>query len=85
MSLTWTRKRDGQHNGKPCYEYHATSGTRVYHIVWAYDRGGTFGYTARDTTGVELTNRTCSNIVWARTLTRCKAQCEQIERQHANG
>lgn len=80
--LTWTRERDGQHNGKPCYEYHATSGTRVYHIVWAYDRGGTFGYTARDTNGEGYLTKGYG-IHWARTLTRCKSLCEEIEREHA--
>jgi hypothetical protein len=76
MPLVWTRERDGEHYGKPCYEYHARSGDRVYHIVWAYDRGGTFGYTARDAKDYIHGNYT---ITWARTLKFCKAACEEIE------
>jgi len=75
MTLQWTRTRDGEHNGKPSYEYHATAEDRTFHIVWAYDRGGTFGYTARGPGGY-LTRE--HGIVWARTLTRCKEQCEKI-------
>lgn len=80
--LTWTRVPDGEHNGRPRYEYHATAHDRTYHIVWAYDRGGSFGYSARNKEG-PLTER--HGIVWAKTLVNCKAACEQIERTHVNG
>lgn len=76
MPLTWTRARDGEHNGKPCYEYSATSEDRTYHIVWAYDHGGSFGYTARDKTGYIHGNFT---ITWTRRLGFCKDACQKIE------
>lgn len=76
MPLVWTRSRDGEHNGKPCYEYHACADDRRFHIVWA----GKFGFTAsryRDGKHVEyLTER--RNIHWAGTLSRCKAACDRI-------
>lgn len=75
-NLVWRRERDGEHNGKPVYEYHANAGDRRYSIVWAYDRGGTFGYTARDGKGY-LTDR--HGIHWGRTLKFCKSQCQTIE------
>lgn len=81
--LEWKRERDGEHNGKPCYEYHATGKDGAkYHIVWAYDHGGTFGYTAVASEGDEtgncyLTKR--HGIHWARTLTACKFLCNEIE------
>lgn len=90
MPLVWTRSRDGEHNGKPCYEYAAVSGDRQYHITWASDRGGTFGFTAfrRDPgkPNVEyLTERW--GIQWWGTLGRCKTQCElinaKLESEHA--
>ena len=79
MPLIWTRTRDGEHNGKPCYEYSATGadGTR-YSIVWAYDRGGSFGYTAYSPVGERLSPGV--GIVWARRLGFCKDACEKIER-----
>jgi hypothetical protein len=77
--LVWTREQDGEHNGTPRYEYYATSGDRVYHIVWASDRGGMFGYTARDKDDYIHGNYT---ITWARTLRNCKAACEEIEGKH---
>lgn len=81
MTLTWTRERDGAYNGKPCYEYTAESGPRTYHIVWACDRGGTFGFTAitKDAAGgvVYLTER--NGIRWQGSLGSCKAECERIE------
>lgn len=83
-SLTYTRARDGEHRGKPCYEYTAVSGDRTYHIVWASDHGGMFGYTAvrKNAAGQTeyLTERW--GIVWARTLKRCKEAIEKIERAH---
>jgi hypothetical protein len=79
--LTWERIRDGEHNGRPCYEYKAQSGEREYHIVWAYDRGGSFGYTARNAEG--YIDR--YGIVWARTLINCKAACEKIEKEQRYG
>jgi hypothetical protein len=82
--LTYTRSQDGEHRGRPCYEYTATSADRTYNIVWASDHGGMFGYTAvrKDAEGRTeyLTER--SGIVWARTLKWCKAQIEKIERAH---
>jgi hypothetical protein len=81
MTLTWTKKRDGEHNGRPVYEYKAVSGDREYNIVWAYDHGGTFGYSAVRRNGPGdakyLTER--YGIHWARTLKSCKFYCEQIE------
>ncbi len=80
MPLIWTRERDGSHFGKPVYEYTAKSEDRTYHIVWASDHGGTFGYTARDAKDYIHGYYTIS---WGRTLTRCKAQCEKIEARYA--
>jgi hypothetical protein len=78
--LEWTRTRDGWHNGRPTYAYTAFSDNRRYHIVWTYDHGGSFGYTARDQADHKyLTDRW--GIVWARTLKNCKAACETIERK----
>jgi hypothetical protein len=74
MPLVWTRVRDGEHNGKPTYEYHACAHDRAYHIVWSYDGG--FGYTARDKTGYIHGNFT---ITWPRALWRCKEACQKIE------
>lgn len=83
--LVWTRTKDGEHNGKPCYDYHATCEDRTYHITWAYDAG--FGYTATrenpyDKATEYLFLPGCSRvhgISWARTLKRCKARCEEID------
>jgi hypothetical protein len=91
MALIWKRERDGEHNGKPCYEYSAASEDREveFFIVWAYDRGGSFGFTAvrRDPkkpgTVEYLTER--NGIQWSRTLTRCKAECEKINERYQNG
>lgn len=88
MSLVWTRSQDGEHNGKPCYEYSATAEDREFCIVWAYDRGGSFGFTAvRRTKGKPdseyLTKRW--GIQWCRTLKRCKAECERINTENQNG
>jgi hypothetical protein len=73
-NLVWTRTRDGEHNGKPCYEYHARSHDRAYHVVWAYDRG--FGFTARDAKTYIHDSYT---IRWSGSLKRCKAACQEIE------
>ena len=84
-TLVWTRTPDGEHNGRPTYEYTAVSGDREYFITWAYDAG--FGFTAvrRDPkkpgTVEYLTER--HGIIWARTLKRCKFQCEEHERKHS--
>lgn len=82
--LKWRREQDGEHNGKPCYEYHATGGGgREYDICWSCDRR--FGYTAkRPGVGDEgrhqyLTERW--GIHWAGTLRACKALCEEIEQK----
>lgn len=87
MPLNWKRERDGEYNGRPCYEYTAVSGDRTYHIVWAYDHGGTFGYTAKRKNAEGQTEYLSKNhnIVWARTLTRCKGDCEKIEREFEDG
>lgn len=78
-TLTWTRKQDGEHNGRPCYDYDAVGKDGVrYNITWAYDHGGTFGYTAYDAGGQQA-HRGVS-IQWAGTLGRCKDACEAIER-----
>jgi hypothetical protein len=81
MSLVWTRTPDGEHNGRPRYEYHASVGGRRYGIVWAYDHGGSFGYSAYGEDG-PLTER--HGIIWGRTLKFCKSACEAIEEKHAN-
>ena len=81
-TLIWSRSRDGEHYGKPCYEYTACAGDRKFNIVWAYDRGGSFGFTARNETDY-LTDR--NGIVWSRTLSRCKAECEKINKRYQNG
>lgn len=82
--LLWTRFDDGHHNGRPTYEYVATSGTREYTICWAYDNGGTFGYSAVDQTTKEANDGSpyltkSHGIIWAKTLKRCKAECQKIE------
>lgn len=79
MGLIWTRQRDGQHNGKPVYEYYATCEDREFHIVWASDRGGTFGYTAKRGIGNDRTYITERyGIHWCGTLKACKHICEEI-------
>jgi hypothetical protein len=78
MSLIWTKERDGEHNGKPVYEYAATCEDRAYHIVWAYDAG--FGYTCvrKDAEG----HNHYLGLTWGRTLKFCKAQCELIDAKY---
>lgn len=93
VSLIWTRERDGEHNGKPCYEYRATCEDRTYHIVWACDRGGVFGFTAvrQDAQGyteylpLQENGRAPFGITWLRTLKRCKSACEQIDAREMMG
>jgi hypothetical protein len=80
-NLIWRRERDSEHNGRPTYEYLANVGDRRYSIVWAYDHGGTFGYSAYGAEG-PLTKR--HGIFWGRTLKFCKAACEEIERRYAD-
>ncbi len=77
--LTWIRTKDGEHRGKPCYDYNASGkdGKRRYHITWACDHGGTFGYSAYDANGGPLTLR--GNIHWCGALWACKEQCNKIE------
>jgi hypothetical protein len=75
--LAWGQIPDGEHNGRPTYDYRATSGDRTYHVTWAYDAG--FGYTARDAKGYIHGHY---SIVWARTLRACKARCEEIEKNY---
>jgi hypothetical protein len=36
--LEWRREQDGEHDGKPVYEYKAISDNRRYCIVWSCDR-----------------------------------------------
>ena len=89
--LVWARTRDDEYNGRPTYEYAACSEDRQveFFITWAYDRGGSFGFTAirRDPekpgTVEFLTER--NGIQWSRTLTRCKATCEQINERYQSG
>lgn len=78
--LTWIRTQDGTHRGRPCYDYNACGkdGCR-YSICWAYDNGGTFGYTAYDPFGKALTTHWGGGICWAGTLSRCKEACNAIE------
>lgn len=84
--LTWIRTRDGESpSGRPAYEYNATGKDGVaYKIVWAYDHGGQFGWTARDLEGNELTLtqnvRHSHGIHWCRTLSACQDICNKIER-----
>ena len=78
MSLTWIRTQDGNHNGRPVYDYDAIGVDGVkYSITWAYDHGGTFGYTARDPDGKQL--HPGYIICWSGSLKRCKDACEKIE------
>lgn len=77
MALTWTRVRDGDHNGRPICGYIASVEDRYYKIVWASDHGGTFGYTAMGSDG-SLTNE--NRIHWCGALWACKDHCERIER-----
>lgn len=80
MALVWTRTSDGDHNGRPVYEYEAREGDRKFSIVWACDRGGMFGYTAyrRKPDGHSECLKDRSGITWGRTLKRCKEACEKI-------
>jgi hypothetical protein len=80
MALQWTRTKDGDYNGKPVYEYRAKDNGAEFHIVWAYDGGGMFGYTARK--GDEYLTKQ-HGIIWARTLKFCKAHCEVINNKLA--
>ena len=88
MALIWTRTPDGDHNGRPTYEYAACSKDRQveFFITWAYDAG--FGFTAvrRDPkkpgTVEYLTSR--YGIQWVRTLRCCKAECEKINERYQN-
>jgi hypothetical protein len=84
--LTWTREQDGTHYGRPVYEYRAVSEGRTYSIVWASDRGGTFGYTATRKDASDRTEYLTQRhgIHWARRLKHCKSQCEVIEKRHAS-
>lgn len=82
MTLVWTRVQDGEHNGKPCYDYHATCENRMYHITYSYDGG--FGFTARcNDKYLPLPDggRAPFGLTWLRTLTRCKAACEAIDKR----
>jgi len=83
MPLIWTRERDGEHYGKPCYEYHATAEDRAYHIVWAIDAH--FGISAyrRRPDGVNERLDYRSGIIWLRTLKACKARAERLETENA--
>jgi hypothetical protein len=87
VALVWTRSQDGEHNGRPTYEYHACADDREFFVTWAYDAG--FGFTAvrRDPkkpgTVEYLTPR--YGIQWSRTLKRCKAECERINAEKQNG
>lgn len=73
--LTWTREQDGEHNGKPCYDYHAELDSVRYHITWAYDNGGQFGVSAYHDKGGRLT---LSQIEWRRSRKNCFARAEEI-------
>lgn len=73
--LTWTRTQDGDHNGKPCYDYNAELDGIKYHITWAYDAG--FGISAHGPHG-GLTRH--SNLEWRRSRKNCFARAEQIAR-----
>lgn len=83
-ALTYTRQRDGEHNGKPVYEYTAVSEDRTYHVVWAYDHGGMFGYTAirKDAQGQTEYLTARNGIHWARTLKSCKKCIDLIEEDY---
>jgi hypothetical protein len=83
MPLQWTRSRDGEHNGRPCYDYHATSGDRTYWITWAYDAG--FGISAyrRRPDGLNESLNERGGITWCRSLKNCKARAEKLEAQNA--
>lgn len=75
-TLTWTRERDSEHNGRPTYEYRATGKDGVrYHIVWAITAG--FGYTAYDAGGDQVHKGV--SIQWCRSLKACQERCEIIE------
>ena len=86
MALIWKRERDGDYNDRPMYEYAACSEDRQveFFITRSYDAG--FGFTAvrRDPekpgTVEYLTPR--YGIQWARTLRRCKAECEKINERY---
>ena len=94
MSLVWTRERDGEHNGKPVYEYEACAGNRKYRIVWAITVGfGLSAYGRRPDGQNESLNRHDGHdgrggiagyggIVWCRTLKHCKARAEKLETEN---
>lgn len=85
MTLVWTRTQDGEHNGRPYYDYHATAGDRAYWITYADNAGfGISAYRRRpDGTNEDIGER--HGIHWCRTLKNCKARAEQWERNHHVG
>jgi len=65
---------DGEHNGRPCYDYTATHGGLKFFITWASDAG--FGYSISFADGRGKPDWAPRRIVWCRTLKFCKASCE---------
>lgn len=73
--LTWTRELDGEHNGRPMYQYRARVGAVRFSIVKSTDSG--FGLSVfNETTREYLTPR--HGISWLFTLKRCKAEADKI-------
>lgn len=74
MPLKWVRERDGQHNGRPMYDYSCTVGHVRFHICSTTDAG--FGLSIYDHKAQKYLLG--HGICWFGTLGRCKEQAEKI-------
>lgn len=76
LNEKWIKRRDGEHNGRPRYEYTAIHDGIKYHIVWAIGVG--FGYSISFAEGGRRPPGVHRTISWAGTLKRCKEACEKF-------
>lgn len=74
MKLIWKRIPDGEHNGRPMYEYEAIDNGIRYHIYRSTDAG--FGLSISFAGGSGCPSDARHGIMWLRTLYRCKAFAE---------
>lgn len=79
--LEWTREIDGEHNGRPLYDYKATykNGGRNlrFHIVSSTDAG--FGISVYDEVAqAPITNGLAGSIEWRRSRKNCFDRAIQI-------
>ena len=81
MILNWKRIPDGEHNGRPVYEYEAVDNGIRYHIYWSTDSGFGLSISYYDNRG-DCPPDASYGIAWARTLTRCKALAEKYRKDH---